>query len=182
MRRAQAIRIARQGQLLRRHLVGVALAAIATGSCCSCGSGDTDSASTTAPPTSATTTSSGDPVRAAAIVWINGGGQDHLNALTSDLGATADAASNTDIAALNTACTNLQSGVEATQQYGPFPVQSVQTPFGEALAQYARSSDDCISGTSEQDPDLIGKATREQQAGTSALQEATTALKTYNGN
>jgi hypothetical protein len=109
--------------------------------------------------------------------WYTGGGQTHLNAITDDLGAAHTAAAGGNVPALNTACTSLQGDIEAAQPYPAVPDPQAQADWSTGLAQYARAATDCVAGISTLAPNLINQGVQEMNAGSVAIQAATTRIQ-----
>ena len=116
------------------------------------------------------------------VAWRDGGGMDHINALTADFSATATVASSGDPAALNTTCHTLQNDVASAQAYAPIPDGQAQTEWADALASTSDSARDCIAGTDQTDTALISQAADEITTATSHLQAASNRIAALNGN
>jgi hypothetical protein len=108
--------------------------------------------------------------------WYTGGGQTHLNAITDDLGAAHTAAAGGNVPALNTACTSLQAISKPPNLTPPFPTRK-QADWSTGLAQYARAATDCVAGISTLAPNLINQGVQEMNAGSVAIQAATTRIQ-----
>lgn len=108
--------------------------------------------------------------------WWNGGGDARHQAISRALDATVKASSSGQVDALATACGQLQTAIEQAQAYDPVPVPAVQEHWAAALAQYARSATDCLSGATTATPSLLSQSADEMTAATSQLQQATAAI------
>jgi hypothetical protein len=141
---------------------------------------DTNTTEPAAPATDTTTTGPGvNPVAVAIVAWVKGGGQDRVDAMSSDFNNIATASAAADSPAVNAACVSLRSHVEKTQAYAPVPDTEVQSDWSTALAQAARSATDCIAGTDTLNASLISRSGQELRATTAAIVAMTTRLKTF---
>lgn len=136
---------------------------------------DTSTTEPAAPTTDTTTTGPGvNPVAVAIVAWVNGGGQDRVDAISSDFSNIATGIAAADSPAVNAACVSLRSHVEKAQAYAPVP-----SDWSAALAQAARSATDCIAGTDTLNASLISRSGHELKATTAAIVAMTTRLKTF---
>lgn len=103
-------------------------------------------------------------VRTAVRAWSAGGGQDRTSAISKDLANVAATAAVADIPGMRTACTSLQTHVEAAQAYTSIPDTVAQTHWSNALAQAAQASADCIAFTHHLDPNMLTKSGQELKA------------------
>jgi hypothetical protein len=123
-----------------------------------------------------------DPALAAAVAtWVTNGGEADLDALGSDFTALEQAANASDLASMSAGCTQLQSDVEAAQQYDPIPDPQAQHDWSAALAEYARGATDCVAGADTSNVDLITKASQEITAGSTDLDRVTARLNVIAG-
>lgn len=116
------------------------------------------------------------------VAWRDGGGREHLNALTADFSATGTVASGGDPAALNTTCHTLQDDVASAQAYAPIPDGQAQAEWAAALASTSDSARDCIAGTDQTDTALISQAADEITTAASHLKAAGHRIAVINGN
>lgn len=75
-----------------------------------------------------------------------------------------------------TACDLLASTARRAENSPP-PVETVATPWNEALDDYARGGNDCAQGARVSDAALLRKAVTEIGAGNTAAAKATTEIK-----
>jgi hypothetical protein len=141
----------------------------------------TSSPNTTAGATQADTTHPAANPAAAIVAWRDGGGLALMNRLIADFSDAGNAGQNADVAGLNAACKHLQTDVEAAQAYKPIPDPQAQTAWAAALAYFARSATDCVSGTDNLDVGLITKASNEMTQGSTQLRLVTTRIRQLSG-
>lgn len=143
--------------------IGVATAAALVAAASACGT--TTGSATTATP------------QAAIAAWSTDGGQDRLNAMATDLSAIGTSGAAANPVAMNTACTSLQTHVEAAQAYRAVPDAEAQLDWSTGLAQAARAATDCIAGTRTLNAGLISQSGQELNAATRAIDAMNTRLQ-----
>lgn len=105
--------------------------------------------------------------------------QIHMYAAVSGLGTAmgdiSDAAGSYDLSATEQACTDAEPAMdEVRDATAEVPDASIREPLNEAIRQYSLGLSSCEDGE-------IESATSYLQAGSSYLQQATSAVKAYNG-
>lgn len=118
---------------------------------------------------------------AGIVGWRAGGGLTLINAMAADFGDISTAGKNTDVTAMHTACTKLQTDVEAAQAYKAIPDDQAQQHWSKALALEARAATDCVAGTSQANATLITQAGQEMDQGASELDLTAARLKVLAG-
>jgi len=117
----------------------------------------------------ARTTSARDDPTVALASW----GRQHadvFSTLSYDTGTVADYASTYDTAAMVGACQTVSNDVQGYRALPPVPDPVAAQHLDGALALFSRGTDDCISGSVNDDRALILRAVGELNRATSELQ------------
>jgi hypothetical protein len=119
-----------------------------------------------------TTTTTAPSVEAQAAAWVAANG--HIfDTLSGDLDNIATASQAQDVAALNVACTGLQTNVGTALGLDPIPLPETERLWRDALGEFQAAADLCIQGTAGGlDPQKIVDAAGHISAGTDLLNQA----------
>lgn len=118
---------------------------------------------------------------ASFATWRTGGGLSRVNAVGSDFGAIGTA-NPTDGAAIQAACTSLQTDAAAGKAYPPMPDAATQTAWATALDQSARAATDCITAARAGDANLARQASGEVSAANTTFDAVTEKLSYFSAH
>jgi len=94
--------------------------------------------------------------------WASNNASD-LQTLGTDLTTTGQdaSASNVDTSVVSSDCQALENDVTTLQNDGPIPDSSLESTWSQVLSSINSGAQDCVSGISQNDPNLIQQATTE---------------------
>lgn len=125
------------------------------------------------------TTTTEDPTQAAMLVWASDNVQ-YATDLVDQFDLIANAAGDTDLAAMEYECRNLTRMIATVEaETLPVPVAAVDRPWRAALRAYGEGAAYCVIGASTFDVGSIETATALFLEGVDYLDEATAALTAY---
>ena len=111
------------------------------------------------------------------VNWYATGGKLHVDTLTGDLLATAEAARQQNSTALVVMCNKLATDAAAAHNGIPVPVASVQYNWAQATSWFYQAGQQCMAGAASQNATLINQATQSTGYGAHYLNQATTEIQ-----
>jgi hypothetical protein len=168
---------------------GAALAALSVTACGAAGGTGASStssppaASATAAPQPSATSATPDlslpvkPTAAQVDAWAASTGVKEFESLESAMNGVASATGGNSDAKVTAACAKLTTVVRQAQAGPPFPDQSVEVDYADALSNFAAAGANCTAAVPGHNTGLMAKAGQELSAGATQFQKVDAALK-----
>jgi hypothetical protein len=121
------------------------------------------------------------PAVAAALAWYNGGGNNHMTTLATESTVRELAVRDSKSVGLRWVCNLLQQHVQEAQAYAPYPDSEGQRWWAAALALFAQSVTDCLTGVDTNNADLLTRSWTEMTEGVQNIDKLSARLKELSG-